>query len=113
MLGEPQVKVVAFVIFLLLSKPVWPLSLLYSSALNPKTFFIVLGLKWTTPVLVTLASCNIVIFSIEPVAEAKKAELGIDDEAKMGMLVGATMKELAGKADGKRIADLVKKSLGA
>jgi uncharacterized protein YqeY len=37
---------------------------------------------------------------IRPIAEAKKAELGIDDKAKMGMLVGATMKELAGKADG-------------
>ena len=37
---------------------------------------------------------------IRPIAEAKKAELGIDDKAKMGMLVGAVMKELAGKADG-------------
>lgn len=37
---------------------------------------------------------------IRPVAEAKKAELGIDDKSKMGMLVGAVMKELAGKADG-------------
>lgn len=38
--------------------------------------------------------------AILPIAEAKKAELGIDDKAKMGMLVGAVMKELAGKADG-------------
>lgn len=37
---------------------------------------------------------------IRPIVEAKKAELGIDDKAKMGMLVGAIMKELAGKADG-------------
>ena len=37
---------------------------------------------------------------IRPIAEAKKAELGIDDKAKMGMLVGVVMKELAGKADG-------------
>lgn len=37
---------------------------------------------------------------IRPIAEAKKAELGIDDKAKLGMLVGAVMKELAGKADG-------------
>lgn len=37
---------------------------------------------------------------IRPVAESKKAELGIDDKSKMGMLVGAVMKELAGKADG-------------
>ena len=37
---------------------------------------------------------------IRPIAEAKKAELGIEDKSKMGMLVGAIMKELAGKADG-------------
>lgn len=37
---------------------------------------------------------------IRPIAEAKKAELGIEDKSKMGMLVGAVMKDLAGKADG-------------
>ena len=37
---------------------------------------------------------------IKPIAEAKQAELGITDKSKMGMLVGAVMKELAGKADG-------------
>lgn len=37
---------------------------------------------------------------IKPIAEAKKAELGIDDKSKMGMLVGAVMKDLKGKADG-------------
>ncbi len=37
---------------------------------------------------------------IKPVAEAKKAELGIEDKSKLGILVGAVMKELAGKADG-------------
>ena len=37
---------------------------------------------------------------ITPVVIAKKAELGIDDKSKMGMLVGAVMKELAGQADG-------------
>lgn len=37
---------------------------------------------------------------IRPVAEAKKAELGIDDKSKMGQLMGAIIKELAGKADG-------------
>lgn len=44
---------------------------------------------------------------IKPIAEAKKAELGIDDKAKMGMLVGATMKELAGKADGGDVKQVV------
>lgn len=37
---------------------------------------------------------------IRPVAEAKKAELGVEDKSKLGVLVGAVMKELAGKADG-------------
>jgi uncharacterized protein YqeY len=37
---------------------------------------------------------------IRPIAEAKKAELGIEDKSKMGMLMGAIIKELAGKADG-------------
>jgi len=37
---------------------------------------------------------------IRPITEAKKAELGIDDKSKMGILVGAVMKELAGQADG-------------
>ncbi len=37
---------------------------------------------------------------IRPIAEAKKAELGIDDKSKMGQLMGAVIKELAGKADG-------------
>jgi len=37
---------------------------------------------------------------IKPIAEAKKEELGVTDKAKMGMLVGAVMKELKGKADG-------------
>jgi uncharacterized protein YqeY len=37
---------------------------------------------------------------ITPIVIAKKAELGIDDKSKMGMLVGAVMKELAGQADG-------------
>ena len=45
---------------------------------------------------------------IKKVAEAKKAELGIGDKGKAGILVGAVMKELGGRADGndvKRIVD--------
>jgi uncharacterized protein YqeY len=38
--------------------------------------------------------------AIRPIAEAKKAEMGIDDASKKGMLMGALMKEFAGKADG-------------
>ena len=44
---------------------------------------------------------------IKPIAEAKKVELGIDDKAKMGMLVGAVMKELAGKADGGDVKSVI------
>lgn len=38
--------------------------------------------------------------AIRPIAEAKKAELGVTDKSNLGILVGAVMKELAGKADG-------------
>ena len=44
---------------------------------------------------------------IRPIAEAKKSELGIDDKSKMGMLVGAIMKELGGKADGADVKAVV------
>jgi len=44
---------------------------------------------------------------IRPIAEAKKGELGIKDKSKMGMLVGAVMKELAGKADGGDVKQVV------
>jgi uncharacterized protein len=37
---------------------------------------------------------------IKALAEAKKAELGIDDKSKSGMLMSALMKDLKGKADG-------------
>lgn len=37
---------------------------------------------------------------IRPIAEATKAELGIEDKAKLGILVGAVMKKLQGQADG-------------
>lgn len=37
---------------------------------------------------------------IRPIAEAKKTELGMTDNSKIGMLVGALMKDLKGKANG-------------
>lgn len=37
---------------------------------------------------------------IRPIAEAKKAELGVEDKSKIGILIGAIMKETAGQADG-------------
>lgn len=45
--------------------------------------------------------------AIKKVAEAKKAELGITDKAKMGMLIGAVNKELKGQADGGDIKEVV------
>jgi len=44
---------------------------------------------------------------IKPIAVAKKAELGIHDKAKMGILVGAVMKELSGQADGGEVKMVV------
>lgn len=44
---------------------------------------------------------------ITPIVIAKKAELGIEDKSKMGMLVGAVMKELAGQADGGDVKTVV------
>lgn len=44
---------------------------------------------------------------IRPVAEAKKAELGVTDKSSMGKLVGAVMKELQGKADGADVKAVV------
>ncbi len=44
---------------------------------------------------------------IRPIAEAKKAELGVTDKAKMGVLVGAVMKELSGQADGNDVKAVV------
>lgn len=37
---------------------------------------------------------------IKPLAEAKKAEMGVTDKSKVGMLMSALMKDLKGKADG-------------
>jgi uncharacterized protein YqeY len=45
--------------------------------------------------------------AIRPLAEAKKTELSIEDKSKMGMLIGALMKELAGKADGGEVKSVV------
>lgn len=41
------------------------------------------------------------------IAEKKKEELGVTDKAKSGMLVGALMKELKGKADGGDVKEVV------
>ena len=48
---------------------------------------------------------------IRPIAEAKKAELGVEDKSKMGILIGAVMKETAGKADGGDVKIVVEELL--
>lgn len=45
--------------------------------------------------------------SIRPIAEAVKAELGVEDKAKIGVLVGAVMKKLQGQADGADVKAVV------
>ncbi len=44
---------------------------------------------------------------IRRIAEAKKAELGVSDKSKVGILVGAVMKELGGNADGTEVKKIV------
>lgn len=44
---------------------------------------------------------------LRPIVEAKMKELGVTDKSKMGVLIGALMKELQGKADGKDVKEVV------
>jgi len=44
---------------------------------------------------------------IRAIAEKKKAELGVTDKAKAGILTGAVMKEVAGQADGSVVKSIV------
>jgi uncharacterized protein YqeY len=44
---------------------------------------------------------------IMKIVQAKKTELGVEDKSKMGMLIGALMKELKGKADGGDVKRIV------
>ena len=49
---------------------------------------------------------------IRPIAEKKLADLGATDKSKMGMAIGALMKELQGKADGADVKAVVEEILG-
>ncbi len=44
--------------------------------------------------------------------EKKKEELGISDQSKMGVLVGAVLKELGEKTNGNTVSKIVKELLG-
>lgn len=48
---------------------------------------------------------------IRPIAEAKRVELGVEDKSKMGILIGAVMKELGGQADGADVKAVVESLL--
>lgn len=48
---------------------------------------------------------------IEPIAKAKLAEMGVNDKSKIGVAIGAVMKELAGKADGGDVKEVVERLL--
>jgi len=50
---------------------------------------------------------------IRPLVEAKMQELGITDKTKVGMLLGALMKDLKGKADGGDVKAVVDELLTA
>lgn len=49
---------------------------------------------------------------IEPIAKAKLSEMGATDKSKIGIAIGALMKEFAGKADGGDVKAVVEKLLG-
>ncbi|MGB8816112.1 MAG: GatB/YqeY domain-containing protein [Minisyncoccia bacterium] len=49
---------------------------------------------------------------IRKIAEAKKAELGITDKSKSGMLMSGIMKDLKGKADGNDVKEVVESLFG-
>lgn len=44
---------------------------------------------------------------IRTIVEAKKTELGVSDKSKMGIFMGAVMKELKGRADGAEVKEVV------
>jgi len=48
---------------------------------------------------------------ILPIAVAKQTELGVTDKSKIGILIGAVMKEAAGKADGGDVKAVVEELL--
>lgn len=49
---------------------------------------------------------------IEKIVIAKKEELGVTNQCKMGLLMGAVMKECNGQADGNTVRTVVMKVLG-
>lgn len=48
---------------------------------------------------------------IEPIVKSKMKELGVSDKSKMGIVIGAVLKETNGQADGKDVKSVVEKLL--
>ena len=65
-------------------------------------------LQFLTPYL----PAELSVEEIKKVAEAKKAELGVTDKTKAGMLMSSVMKELKGRADGNAVKAVVDELLG-
>jgi uncharacterized protein len=63
--------------------------------------------KLELTVLETYLPTQLTQEQIRPIAEAKKAELGVTDKSKLGILVGAVMKEVGGNADGADVKAVV------
>jgi len=49
---------------------------------------------------------------VKKIVDAKKAELGVTDKKDMGRLMGAVMKETAGRADGQIVKKIVDSTFG-
>lgn len=49
---------------------------------------------------------------IRKIVEAKKVEMGVTDKKDMGKFMGAVMKDLAGKADGADVKDVISSLFG-
>ena len=62
-------------------------------------------------ILETYLPAKMPIEEIEKIARAKKEELGVSDKSKMGILIGAVVKETKGQADGSEVKSIVDKLL--
>lgn len=66
--------------------------------------------KSEIPILEKYLPTQISEKKIAEIVAAKKAELSISDKSKMGMLIGAVMKEVGDSADGAVVKSVVEKS---
>jgi len=60
-------------------------------------------------ILETYLPAKMTLEEIEKIAIAKKEELGVSDKSKMGILIGAVIRETGGNADGADVKSVVEK----